>query len=260
MTVLHAPALVLATLFGAFGTIQTVHAASPFGGTLCQDPKPGTKEQPKQDPKPAPTKLDPALEAEKEKLRMKDVEAWKKQQVKSLDQVMDPKKTTLAIELPATITDAEKTKVTELLQTAKEAGSGARRGKSLRQMAKIGGGYPALVILINHLREIDYKDPDSAAFGMEINTTLSDITGGVNTGYVAIPIGEPMDPRMAQWNARTVEQWLNSLRGEGPWTSREKFDTYVAKRKAKKESELEQEGGGTGKEEPKKKPEEAKKP
>lgn len=259
MTVLHAPALVLATLFGAFGTLQTVAAASPLGGALCLNLKPQGKEEPKaQDPKPqGPPKLDPALEAEKEKLRMKDVEAWKKLQVKSLDQVMDPKKTTQAVELPGTITEAEKTKVEELIAKAKDGGGGAKTRRAFREMGKIGGGYPALVLLINHLREIDYRDPDSAAFGMEINTTLSEITGGVNTGYVAIPIGEPMDPRMAQWNAMTVQQWLNSVRGEGPWTSREKFDAYVAKRKAKKEAELEQEMGGGGekkKDEPPKKP------
>ena len=261
MTVLHAPALVLATLFGALGTMQTVSASPPVAA-------PQGKEEPKaQDPKPAPApgKLDPLLEAEKEKLRMKDVEAWKKLQVKSLDQVMDPKKTTQPVEVPASITEEEKTKVNDLLKTAQDAGGGARRGRSMRAMAKVGGGYPALVLMINHLREIDYRDPDSATFGMEINTLLSDITGGVNTGYVAIPVGEPMDPRMAQWNAMTVQQWLNSIRGEGPWTTREKFDAYVAKRKAKKEAELEQESGGGGgeKKDPKKDPkkeEPAKKP
>jgi hypothetical protein len=255
MTVLHAPALVLATLFGALGIIQTTPAASPVGGALC--PTPQGKEEPKaQDPKPQPpTKLDPVLEAEKEKLRMKDVEAWKKLQVKSLDQVMDVKKATQAMEIPATITEAEKTKVEELLAKAKDGGGGAKTRRAFREMEKLGGGYPALVVLINHLREIDYKDPDSAIFGMEINMTLQNITGGVNTGYVAIEVGEPMDPRKAQWNAMTVQQWLNALRGEGPWTTREKFDTYVAKRKAKKEAELEQEmGGGEKKDEKKAEP------
>ena len=257
MTVLHASTLVLATLFAASGTLQTATAASPLAALLQQG-----KEEPKtQDPKKEPAKLDPVLEAEKERLRMKDVEAWKKQQIKSLDQVMDVKKTTLPVEVPATITDAEKAKIDELFAKAKDGGGGARTKRAFREMAKVGGGYPALVMLINHLREIDYKDPDSATFGMEINTTLSEITGGVNTGYVAIPIGEPMDPRMAQWNARTVEQWLNSIRGEGPWTTREKFDAYVAKRKAKKEAELEAEmGGGGGEKKDAKKEEPAKKP
>ncbi len=193
------------------------------------------QEPKKQDPKPPANDI---LDAEREKLRMKDVEGWKKIQVKSLDQVLDVQKATAAVELPVSVTDAEKTKLTELMAKAKDSGGGAKTGRALREMEKMG--YPALLFLINHLREIDYKDPDSSMFGMQINNSLTAITMGVNTGYVAIEVGEPMDPRKAQWNAQTVQQWLSGVNNEKAlWSTREKFDEYIAKRKAKKDAELE---------------------
>jgi len=197
----------------------------------CQEPgvKPGTQKPPEAKP---PNDI---LDAEREKLRMKDVEGWKKFQVKSLAEVIDVKKTTQPIELPASITDAEKAKMVELLQRAKDGGGGARTGRALREFEKLG--YPALLFLINELREIDYKDVDSSMFGMQLNMTLTNITLGVNTGYVAIDVGEPMDPRKAQWNAMTVQQWLAGAKAQ--WPTREKFDAYIAARKQKKEAELE---------------------
>ena len=182
-------------------------------------------------PKPA----NDVLDAEKEKLRMKDVEGWKKLQVKSLDQVVDVKKTTAPLEVPASITDEEKTKVADLLQKAKDGSGGARTGRALREIEKMG--FPGLILLINHLREIDYKNPDEAMFGYQVNMTLQSITLGVNTGYVAIEVGEPMDPRKAQWNALTVAQWQAGVKSW--WPTREKFDEFVKNRKLKKDAELE---------------------
>lgn len=222
--------LVLAVCASALGSIAPASVSASF---LAQDP---AKQDPaKQNP---PKSTNELLDAEKEKLRLKDVEAWKKLQVKSLDQVVDVKKTTQAVELPASITEEEKTKMADLLQRAKDAGGGARTGRNLRELEKMG--YPALVFLINHLREIDYKDPNDAMFGMQLNNSLMAITMGVNTGYVAIDIGEPMDPRKAQWNAMTVKEWLRAVQQQ--WPTREKFDEYLKARKAKKEAELEGEG------------------
>ena len=217
-------------------------------GAACRCQDPAKQDPAKQDPaKPK----DELLDAEREKLRMKDVEAWKKLQVKSLDDVIDVKKTTQPIEVPASITEEEQTKVKELLQKAKDAGGGARTGRALREIEKMG--YPGLVLLVNELREIDYKDTDSSMFGMQLNQTLTNITLGVNTGYVAIEIGVPMDPRKAQWNARTVQQWLQGVASQ--WPTREKFDEYIRARKAKKDAELEGEtGDGKDKEKPKDKP------
>jgi hypothetical protein len=58
-----------------------------------------------------------------------------------------------------------------------------------------------------------------------------------------------MDPRKAQWNAMTVQQWINQIKTH--WPTREKFDEFITKRKLKKEADLEQAEGG-GKDEPKK--------
>ena len=215
----------------AFGTAKAPAAAAlHFGlGLSAQDPKP---------------KVDP-IDAEKEKMRLKDVEGWKKLQVKSLDEVIDVKKATQPLELPAEITEDEKTKMADLLDRAKKGAGGAATGRHLRSLEKMG--WPALWFLCNHLREINYKDPDEAFFGYQVNQTMSAITMGVNTGYVAVTIGEPMDPRIAQWNSMTVAQWQAGVRTQ--WPTREKFAEYIKNRKAKKDAELE----GDKPEEPKKK-------
>jgi hypothetical protein len=207
---------------------------------LATGPVSAAFQTPKQDP--AKTGGNDILDAEREKLRMKDVEAWKKIQVKSLDQVTDVKTSTKPVEYPASITEEQKTKMNELLQRAKDGGGGARTGRALRDLEKMG--FPALVFLVNQLREINYKDPTDAMFGMQLNNTLTSITMGVNTGYVAVDIGEEMDPRKAQWNAQTVAQWIGGV--EKQWPTQEKFDEFIAKRKLKKEKELEGEENGTG--------------
>lgn len=199
--------------------------------TVFQSPEP---------PKPKPIDLD----AEREKLREKDVQGWKKTPVKSMAEVIDPKKETEPIELPESITAEERAKMEELMKKAKD-GSGAKSDRALREMERMG--YPALIFIINQLREIDYKNSDAALWGMRLNTTLQNITMGVHTGYAAVDIGEEMDPRKAQWNAKTVREWIQAVKVQ--WPTREKFDEYITKRKAKKEAELE--GGGEKKEEKK---------
>ena len=182
--------------------------------------------------KASPTKEQ--LDKEREALRMKDVEAWKKMQVKSLDDVMDVKKQTQPLELPTTISDADKTKMTELLQKAKESGGGAATGRALKQLEKMG--HPALFFLVNALREVDYKSVDESMFAMQINQTLTNMTMGVNTGFVPPDLGEPMDPRKAQWNAQTVKEWQKGVLNF--WPTKEKFDEYIKNRRAKKDAEL----------------------
>jgi hypothetical protein len=184
-------------------------------------------------PKPAPT-TNEQLDAEREKLRLKDVEGWKKLQIKSLDQVVDIKKITQPIEMPP-MTDQEKTRIAELLQQAKDGGGAAKTGRALHALEKMG--YPALVAIVNQLREIDYKDTDQAMFGMQLNASLQTMTLGINTGYVAIEPGEAMDPRKAQFNAMTVPEWQRGVKQF--WPNKEKFDEYIKNRKAKKDAELE---------------------
>lgn len=184
-----------------------------------------------QDPKP---KVDP-IDAEKEKLRLKDVEGWKKLQVKSLDEVLDVKKATQVLEYPAEITEEEKTKMADLMQRARDGAGGVRTGRNLRELEKMG--WPALFFIANQLREINYKDPEDAMFGMQLNATMQNITLGVNTGYVAVEVGEPMDPRKAQWNAMTVSQWQLGIKAQ--WPTREKFAEFIKNRKARRDAELE---------------------
>ncbi len=223
-------------------SLMLMALAAPAAALTASAPlfqTPAKQEPAKQDPA-AKKAADEMLDAEREKLRMKDVEAWKKLQIKSLDDVLDVKKATTALEFPASITEDEKTKLNDLWTRAKDAGGGARTGRALREMEKMG--YPAVLFLINQLREIDYKSTDDAFWGLQLNMTLKNLTMGINTGYVAVEMGDAMDPRKAQWNAMTVQQWINQIKTH--WPTREKFDEFITKRKLKKDAELEQEGVG----------------
>ena len=205
--------------------------------------RPGTGFQaPTQDPPKPKSPID--LDAEREKLREKDVQGWKKLKVASMAEVIDPKKETEPIEMPESVTAEERAAMADLLEKAKAGGGGAKTGRALKKLEQMG--YPAMIFIINLLREIDYKNSDAALWGMQLNTTLQNITMGVHTGYAAVDIGEEMDPRKAQWNARTVREWVQAVKVQ--WPTREKFDDYIAKRKAKKEAELE--GGGEKKVDP----------
>jgi hypothetical protein len=195
-----------------------------------------------QDPPKPKTPAD--LQAEREKMRETGTEAWKKFPVKSMAEVVDPKKECDALEIPDSVTAEEKTKMEELMKKAKD-GSGARADRALRELEKMG--YPAMLVIINQLREIDYKNTDAALWGMRLNTTLMNITMGVHVGYAAVDLGEEMDPRKAQWNAKTVREWVNAVKAQ--WPTRDKFDEFITKRKAKKDAELE--GGGEKKDEKK---------
>jgi len=232
--------------------LPRAHASSPHVAldVLCQDP--AKQDPPKQDPaKQDPAKKDPVvdalLEAEREKLRAKDTVEWKTLKVKSLDEVLDPKKATAALEI-AGITEDETKKMTDLFQKAKDGAGGAATNRALRQLEKMG--WPALVFLVNQLRDINYKDTDDTMWASQINNTLSNITLGVNAGFVPPTLGEPMDPRMAQYNAMTVKVWLDSVKSQ--WPTREKFDDFLNHRKARKEAELEGREGPTRKDKEKK--------
>src|SRR5262245_4185743 len=93
-----------------------------------------------QDP-PKP-KTDAELKAEREKMRETGTQAWKKFQVKSMAEVVDPKKECDALEIPDSVTAEEKTKMEELMKKAK-GGSGARADRALRELGTMG--YPAKI-------------------------------------------------------------------------------------------------------------------
>jgi hypothetical protein len=211
---------------------------------LPQQPGRPTADKPATDA-PASKPLDPLQQAERDKLVLRDLEGWKKLQVKSLDQVMDVKKATQPLEYPASVTAEDKGRMEDLLRKARDGGGGARTGRALREIEKLG--HAALLFLVNQLREIDYKDPTDSMFGAQINMSLQNITMGVNTGYVPVEVGEPMDPRKAQWNAMTVQRWQDGVRAW--WPTKEKFDEYIQKRKAKKDAELDENTKDGGKDE-----------
>lgn len=187
-----------------------------------------------------------ALAEEREKLVLKDLDAWQKQNVKSLDQVPDVTKTTKALVYPAEITAEDQKKMADLLAEAKDGGGGARTGRALRKIEAMG--FAGLYFLINTLREINYKDYDSLVWANQLNMSLTAITLGVNVGFVPVESGPELgklDPRIAKWNADSVQQWLNGAQTQ--WPSKAKFDEYITKRKAKKDAEVEEgdkEGGG----------------
>jgi hypothetical protein len=205
-------------------------APRAFAGSAVLVLQQEQKEEPKKEAKKPD---DDILKAEREKMMLRDLEAWKKLQVKSLDEVIDVKKTTKAVAYPETVTDADKAKLTELFTKAKEAGGGVRTTRNLREMKKLG--HSALLFLINQLREIDYKNADEMMFAWEINQTLRDLTLGANAGYVPINPGEEVDPRKSQWNAMTVKAWLDSA--EKWWPTKEKYEEALKKKKAQREAE-----------------------
>jgi hypothetical protein len=217
-------------------------AASPQGQKPADKPadKPATKpaDKPADKPEDKSAAGKPAADprdVEREKLVLKDLEAWQKLQVKSMDQVIDVKKTTQPLEYPATVTDDDKKKMADLFQKAKDGGGGARTGRAFGELAKMG--HPALFFLVNQLRDINYKNADDSMFGYQINMTLQEITMGINTGYVPVTVDEQIDPRKAQWNATTVDKWIQGVKIQ--WPTKEKFDEYIKNRKAKKDAELE---------------------
>ena len=95
--------------------------------------------------------------------------------------------------------------------------------------------------MINQLREIDYRNYDEVVWAGHLNLALLDLTMGVSTGFVPVEAGpDPtrLDPRIAQWDAMTVEKWVDAVKQE--WPTKAKWDAYIADRKAKKDKELEE--------------------
>jgi hypothetical protein len=230
--------------------------ALTLGGLLCTLSDVAIAAAPRmQDPKPAPAPVKPLdktkdpLAEEKEKLILSQLDGWKTVKIKSLDEVVDPKKTTTPLEYPATVTDEQKAKMGELLQKAKDGQGGASTNRALKELRKMG--LPALFFLANQLREINYKDADDSMWAFQLNQSMQEILMGVNVGYAAVEIGESIDPRKAQWNSMTVKNWHDAIKSR--WDTQEKFDTFIKNRKAKKDADLEGETKGAGAGEPAKK-------
>ena len=235
------------------GPSSPLAAAAKPGSPGAKAPAPQDKGNPKASPVNAPAAkpasapasapasggkpVKDALAEEREKLVLKDLDAWQKIAIKSLDQVLDVQKATKPLAYPDEITVVQQKALADLFTEAKDGGGGARTGRALRKMEAMG--FPALFFLINTLREINYRDYDSLVMANQLNMTLSNLTLGINTGFVPVEAGPDsgkLDPRIAQWDALTVERWIAGALAQ--WPTKAKFDEYIVKRRAKKDAEL----------------------
>src|SRR5262249_14341911 len=188
-------------------TADLPSSPAPLEPTAPAGQKPQGKSPDKQAPKPGPAaqpadtssgvksatsgagangKSD-AMTDERTRLQQKELDAWMKLGTKTLAEVLDPKKVTQALEYPPEVTEDDKKKLASLYQDAKDGGGGARTGRALKEIGKMGVG--GLYYLINQLREIDYKNYDDVVWAGQINLALLELTLGVNTGFVPVEAG-----------------------------------------------------------------------
>ena len=149
---------------------------------------------------------------------------WMNSKATSMDQVFDPKKETDEVVWAAYISDADKTEIMAQLDIIRDGGVKSAGAKT--KLEKMG--HKATFGIISRLREIDYKDSFDAMYGWELNKVLETITGGMNVGYAPVLVGEDMDPRKADWNARTAKAWLALPK---QFETEEAFDEMVKKRR-----------------------------
>lgn len=165
----------------------------------------------------------PAAEEKKPEAKV-SADNWMNSKVTSMDQVFDPKKETDEVVWAAYISDADKTEIMALLDIIRDGGVKSAGAKT--KLEKMG--HKATYGIISRLREIDYKDSFDAMYGWELNKVLETITGGMNVGYAPVLVGEDMDPRKADWNARTAKAWLALPK---QFETEEAFEEMVKKRR-----------------------------
>ncbi len=195
-------------------------AAQPADATAARgDAKPAEASTPVEKPvekpveQPAATtpETKPETKPETDEPEMRESsdpsDRWKKSKVTSMDMVFDPKTSTEPLAWPAGISEADQQKVVELLDTVRQGG---RQGPGAKtELEKMG--FTALAGIINRLREVDYKDSFESMYAWELNKLLDTMTVGINMGFVPVEIGEDVDPRKADWNAKTAKGWQRLL-------------------------------------------------
>ena len=82
------------------------------------------------------------------------------------------------------------------------------------------------------LLSLDYGDPDDNMTAFAMNKILEDITT-LNTGFATVEVSESLDPRKADWNARTTRAWYN-LTGKPQMQDERAFKAWVKEMKKKK--------------------------
>ena len=165
----------------------------------------------------------PAAEEKKPEPKV-SADNWMNSKATSMDQVFDPKKETEDVVWAAYISDADKAEIMGQLDIIRDGGVKSAGAKT--KLEKMG--HKATFGIISRLREIDYKDSFDAMYGWELNKVLETITGGMNVGYAPVLVGEDMDPRKADWNARTAKAWLDLPK---KFDTEEAFDEMVKKRR-----------------------------
>jgi len=199
---------------------QNAPAANPVPPT--QPNKEPSKPVEANAPKPAPAPSQPPA-ASKPESRPEPVERWTTMKIASMDMVFDPKANTKPLDYPSYVTDEDKAKMAELLQQFRDGG--AKGGRAKDALAKMG--HMAMFAIVNHLRELDYKNTADEMRGFELNKVLEKMLMA-NMGYATVDLDEQIDPRKAEFNAQTVVAWIRNVQQK--WPTKEKYDEFIATR------------------------------
>ncbi len=174
-----------------------------------------------------------AAEAAAQKQKPADATAPKAEEAMTADQVFDPK-TLDELPLAEDVTEEEKTQMAEWIATADDGGLQWTRVKD--DLA--GMKYKAIAPIVNRLRTIDYFNRSDSMMAYELNQLLTNMLEGLNAGFEAVTLGEePVEPKQADHNAKTVRVWQKAAQMYG---SEEKFNEFL---KQKRERRKEQDKG-----------------
>lgn len=149
--------------------------------------------------------LPPAEPADADPTRPK--RPWEK--IKGIHSMADVRDPTSYPEVvwPATTDDAKKAMIRELCDDVVNGGVSGMRAKP--KLAEIG--HEALFGIVEKLRTLDYKSETGNGYGFEFNKLLEEMTAGQNAGFELVEVGEPIDPRKAEYNTMTVGAWRRML-------------------------------------------------
>ncbi|MEC7583026.1 MAG: hypothetical protein VYE77_01800, partial [Planctomycetota bacterium] len=153
-----------------------------------------------------------------------NTERWMKNKTSSMAEVLDT--TTLGdVTWPDSATPEIQAEIYGLLDSISDGGLPGIRAKP--KLEKIG--YFAIFGIIDRLRKLNYTDADDNMTAWELNKVLETITAGLNTGFAAVNVGEDLDPRKADYNAKTTRAWTKLI--DNPQLADKKsFDAWRKKR------------------------------
>jgi hypothetical protein len=174
---------------------------------------------------PAP---EPAEAAAKEKAKPAPETAAKPKEIKTAEDVFNPKTALQPLEWPEYVSADDRAVVMQLLEDVENGGApGIKAKTALEQM-----GHKALAGIINKLREVDYTDAWESQHAYELHQLLGVMTIGMNVGFKAVEADAEIPLETADWNARTAKAWQDLLKRH---PTKEEFAKWIAERKAKGE-------------------------